>query len=134
MIGLLLLACLPASDYTPTPVIYWDHSYLVDCDSNGCLFNRFEDYGNLEGFRVYARQDGQPFERVWELPCWLVEDESGGFVKSCPVQHAAQRGGPWDLEYVEFTVVAYNSIGESSSSNNVNICMPHIWRPGEVYE
>lgn len=122
-------SCLADPPGFPTPTISWDHPML---DSQG-FFYSFGDYGNLDGFRVYARTNGQPFSPVWSLPCWLNEDDSGGFVKRCPLGHATQRGVTADLESVEFVVMAYNARGESLPSGSVTTCMPHIWRLGEPW-
>ena len=110
------VSCQPDPAFTPTPTLRWD-------ESSGTA--------TLSGFHLWFRPQGQQgWMGPYDLPCSGVSDpptwECPGTDLDVPVQRFAE----YDNSYVDFTVTAYNSAGESAMSNVVTICMPPIWRGG----
>jgi hypothetical protein len=118
-------ACVPDTvTWTPTPTLQWDP--VPDAD--------------LAGYRVYWRDGFGPFAVLVTLPCQPILDDDGATVvgRYCPgtdAPIALQRYISLEFENVEIVVRAYDTADNISAndSNNVFVCLPHIWIPGEIY-
>jgi hypothetical protein len=112
------LSCIPVPKF-PTPTLRWNH-----------------DMVNTIGYRVYYRGNGEPWTLCADLKIWYdrlddgtIDPEGSQYRYGRDLDFPIQRCQNRKLELLEWTVTAYNNIGESTFVTPVRICEPIVW-PG----